>query len=109
MFKRLLKFGVLIIFIFGGYKAVQTYALLQFGQNIHDCGLKEKVCPLIAQRADATKIGAELNATFSCVAQRQNFLEALVLPVKKQVSPSTLEGRVPYAEADKLCASSTSR
>lgn len=104
MFKLFLKVGAVLLAIAGLFKALQIYALLQFGQNIQDCGLKEKVCPLVAQRADASRIGTELNATFACVAQRQSLLEALVLPVKKQVSPSSLQGPVPYAEADKLCA-----
>ena len=109
MVKNLLKFAVVFLVFWGGYKVAEIYALMQFGKNFEECGLKDRVCPLIAQRADAAKIGAELNSTLMCVSERQNLLEAIVLPVRRQISSDTLEGRVPYTEADKLCSSTVGR
>ncbi len=104
MLKKFFKFAVVLVAMFGGYKAAEVYALMQFGKNFESCGLREKVCPLIAQRANAMQVGAAFNETLRCVADRQSFIEALVLPVSKQISMSNLEGKVPYAEAEQLCA-----
>jgi hypothetical protein len=102
MIRTLLKWTLLAAVAYGGYKGVQAYALFQLGPHMQACQFKDRVCPLIEQRAGGKALTAAMNEAMVCVSDRQSALESLVLPMRKPLTPMSDEA-MDYAQVAALC------
>jgi hypothetical protein len=102
MVRMILKWALLAAVAYGGYKGAEMYALLQLGSHLQACQLKERVCPLVDQRAGGKALTVALNKVVSCVADRQSALESWVLPWRKTFKPMA-DGDRDYAKLAVLC------
>jgi hypothetical protein len=102
MLRTFIKYGLVVLVCYGVYKAVQFYAMLQFGEHIISCDLAGKVCPLVRQGASSDQLVQSLNQTLVCVRSKQSVLEWAVFPIKENMSTPSVN-TFDYGEAQSMC------
>ncbi|MDO6388465.1 hypothetical protein [Uliginosibacterium sp. 31-12] len=83
MLKKIIKYAVVAILAFATYKALGLYLLYTNSKKmVFECGAtREAMNDLKKRKAPNWEVERFMHEKFSCLTQKQNFLEKLVFPV----------------------------
>jgi len=110
MIKLGLKYSALAILVltavafhlFVAYKAAIFYSGYKAATYARECTSLAQICELAEQKASNGEITAAMARAFSCMKNKQSFIEAYLLPIPEEWSNPPPES-VSYRDAEKSC------
>jgi hypothetical protein len=75
--KKILKIAVILTLVVVGYKGAQLYFTYNWATYVAVCADKLELCSLGRQKASDQLVSETVDKLFSCVKERQPFLESL--------------------------------
>ena len=100
--KRFAKIAAILILLVFGYKAAQGYLTYRWATYVAECADKLELCSLGQKKASAQLVTEAVDKLYSCVKERQPFLESFLVPLPKShaaISSDPLD----YKYAEDFC------
>lgn len=97
MISTIKKIFLISVFGFVAYKALNYYVLYAYAMTMNECTDFEEAASLKRQKASGFEVEQYLHKTYSCIKQRQGFLQSIFYPVPdKWLNPPS--GSVSYMD-----------
>lgn len=100
MIRQAIRIAIMLLLLWGVYKATGVYALFKFGEYTDRCINVDRMCELSERKASKSEVGAAWSEAMSCVKNKQGFPENMFFDASNSGEES-----ISYHDAKLLCAS----
>jgi hypothetical protein len=100
--KRIIKIAVVLILLVLGYKVAQGYFTYRWATYVAQCADNLELCSLGRQKASDQRVSEAVDKLYSCVKERQPFIESFLVPLPKSHSAISADP-VDYKYAEDFC------
>lgn len=102
MLKRIIKTAVILTLLILGYKVAQGYFTYQWATYVAECANKLELCSLGRQKASDLLVSEAVDKLYSCVKERQPFVESFLVPLPKSHAAIS-SAPIDYKYAEDFC------
>jgi hypothetical protein len=100
--KSIAKIAVILILLVLGYKVAQGYFTYRWATYVAECADKLELCSLGRQKASDQLVSEAVDKLYSCVKERQPFVESFLVPLPKSHA-ATSSDPIDYKYAEDFC------